>query len=75
MTDTHTQTGNVDRIVKIAFGVMAILCLLTGLVLYLFAESFGFDQETARYVAIAFLIVGFSDYIVLRLWDRLKKRR
>jgi len=75
MTDTHTKNGNVDRIVKIAFGVMAILCLLTGLVLYLFAESFGLDQETARYVAIAFLIVGFSDYIVLRFWDRLKKRR
>ena len=75
MTESHPQTGSTDRIVKIAFGVMAILCLLTGLALYLFADSFGFAPDTARYVAIAFLVVGVTDYIVLRFWDRLMKRR
>lgn len=63
------------RLVKIAFGVMALVCLLTGLVLYLFAESLGLDPGTARLVAVAFLVVGAGDYLVLRFWDRLVKRR
>ena len=71
------QTSRIEarnRAVKIAFGVMALMCVLTGFVIYLFAEQFGFSDETARIVAIAFLAAGVADYIVLKLWDRLMAR-
>ena len=75
MAHNSTQKRNNDKLIKVAFGLMAIVCLLTGLALYLFAEKLGFDDETARYVAIAFLVAGAGDYIVLRFWDRLRKNR
>lgn len=64
-----------DVIVKIAFGAGALVCVLTGLVLYLFAEQLGIDRDTAELIAIAFLIAGFVDYLVLRFWDRLMAGR
>jgi len=75
MTRTNPQQPERDRLIKIAFGLMAIVCLVTGLVLYIFAEELGFDSETARFVAIAFLVAGAGDYAVLRFWDRLRKNR
>lgn len=75
MTDRDRRLEQQQRLVKITFGMTALVCLLTGLVLYLFAGDFGLDPVTARYVAIAFLIVGAGDYVVLRLWDRIVKRR
>ena len=75
MDETSTRSGNSDRIVKIAFGSMAIICLLAGLAFYLFASDFGIDPDTARYIAFAFLAAGVGDYLVLRFWDRLKPRR
>lgn len=75
MTAQNSPPSNTHHIMKIAFGAMALLCLSVGLVLYLFAESFGFDPDTARYVAIAFLIASVGDYIVLRFWDRFVYRR
>ena len=63
------------RVVKIAFGVAALVCLLVGLFLYLFPDVIGLDPETAELVAIAFLLAGLFDYLVLRFWDRLVRRR
>lgn len=73
---TQSANGNTDRsrIAKIAFGVMAIVCLSAGLILYLFAADLGMDPDTARFVAIAFLVAGAADYLVLRFWDRLMKK-
>ena len=64
-----------SRVVKIAFGVMALVCLLTGLVIFLFADRFGLSADTANIVAIAFLAAGAGDYFVLKFWDRLFVRR
>lgn len=64
-----------QRLIKVAFGAMALVCLLVGLSLYVFADRFGLDADTARYVAIAFLVAGVGDYIVLKFWDRLARRR
>lgn len=63
-----------NRILKIAFGGIALMSLLAGLIIYLFAESFGLDEDTTRFVAIAFLVVGAGDYLILRLWERKMKR-
>lgn len=63
------------RVVKIAFGTAALVCLLAGLFLYLFPDVIGLDPETAELVAIAFLLAGLFDYLVLRFWDRLVRRR
>lgn len=72
-SNENRNSGN--RIAKIAFGIMAIVCLSAGLILYLFAADLGMDPDTARFVAIAFLVAGFADYLVLRFWDRLMKKR
>lgn len=49
------------RLFKVAFGTMALVCLLVGLSLCLIAERFGLDAETARYVAIAFPVASVGD--------------
>lgn len=67
--------GRRDMVVKLAFGIGALICLLTGLVLYMFAPQLGLDPATARLVAVAFLIAGAVDYLVLHFWERLGNRR
>lgn len=64
-----------SRLTKIAFGMAALLSVGVGLLLYLFAEEIGYDEETARFVAIAFLVAGLGDYILLRYWDKLQAMR
>lgn len=71
--DSASQTR--DRLIKIAFGVAALICLAGGLVIYLFPDIAGLDEDTAELVAIAFLLAGFFDYLVLRFWDKLVRRR
>ena len=67
------ETGH--RVVKIAFGIMTLVCLATGLLLYLYPDMLGLDKDTAELVAIAFLLAGFCDYLILRFWDRIVRRR
>ena len=64
-----------NSMVKVVFGIMALVCLAAGLIVYLFAERLGFSEDTARIVAIAFLVAGAGDYLVLKLWDRIMARR
>jgi len=64
-----------NSMVKAVFGIMALVCLAAGLIIYLFAEQLGFSEDTARIVAIAFLVAGAVDYLVLKLWDRIMARR
>ncbi len=64
-----------NGMVKAVFGIMALVCLAAGLIIYLFAEQLGFSEDTARIVAIAFLVAGAGDYLVLKLWDRIMARR
>lgn len=75
MTQQSPRNEARTRAVKIAFGVMALVCVAAGLAIYLFAEQFGFSEETARIVAIAFLVAGAADYVVLKFWDRFAGRR
>lgn len=63
------------RLVKIGFGVMALVSVLAGLFIYLFHAQFGLNKETAEIVAIALLIVGCIDYLALRFWDRIMPPR
>ncbi len=71
-------TGNArerQRIVKVLFGVAALISLMTGLMVYLFADTIGLDDFTAKVVAVAFLIAGASDYLVLHYWERFFKAK
>lgn len=54
--------------------ISVLVCLATSLIVYLFAEQLGFDDDTAFFVAIAFLVAGVGDFIMLRLWDRIAAR-
>ncbi len=63
-----------NRIVKAAFAGAALVSVLAGLLLYVFADSVGLDGDTAELVAIAFLAVGAVDVLLLGLWDRLFRR-
>ncbi len=71
----RARTDVRNNMVKVAFGIMALVCLAAGLVVYLFAEQLGFSEDTAQIVAIAFLVAGAGDYLVLKLWDRIMARR
>lgn len=63
------------RLAEFLFGAAALLCVLAGLLLYLFADSLGMDRDMAKIVAILFLAAGFADYLLLRFWSRIVKRR
>lgn len=75
MIQGNEQSEDRHRLVKIAFGIMTLVCLATGFSVYLFAEQLGFAEDTAQYVAIAFLVAGVGDYIILKFWDRIMARR
>jgi len=75
MRQGNAQSEDRYRLVKVALGLMTLVCLATGLIVYQFAEQLGFDEGTAQIVAIAFLAAGVGDYIILRFWDRIVARR
>jgi hypothetical protein len=58
MREVNAQRETRNSMVKAAFGIMALVCLAAGLNVYLFAEQLGFSEDTARIVAIAFLVAG-----------------
>lgn len=60
-----------SRLGKIFIGVAALVFVLFGLILYVFAPRLGIDPETARLMAFVFIGAGCIDYLVLRFWDRL----
>ena len=71
MSDDAEISHRRNALVKIAFGLGALGCVILGLAVYLFAEPLGLDPSTAEIVAIAFLAAGLIDYLVLRFWDRI----
>ncbi len=67
---SEQPTPGANRTAKIIFGAMALVSVLLGLVIYVFADAFGIEPEVAALIAIAFLLAGVIDYILLRNWDR-----
>jgi len=62
-----------ERLAKAVFAMLALASVLAGLGIYLLQERIGIDEDTARLVATAFLLVGIGDTLLLYLWDRLFK--
>jgi len=62
-----------ERLAKAVFAMLALASVLAGLGIYLLQERIGIDEDTARLVATAFLVVGIGDTLLLYLWDRLFK--
>ncbi len=72
------ENGNrVSRrsVVKAVLAIMALGTLVTGLILYVFAENLGIPRDTAEIIAIAFLAAGVMDYLLLVMWDRIFTRK
>ncbi len=65
-----TQDPN-GRIIRLAFGALALLSVIAGFALYLFAGRLGLSEDTARLLATAFIVAGVLDAGVLYYWDRL----
>ena len=72
-TEPARATAN-ERLAKAVFAVLALASVLAGLGIYLLQERLGIDEDTARLIATAFLVVGIGDTLLLYLWDRLFKR-
>ena len=73
-TPEPAATAANERIAKAVFAVLALACVLAGFGIYLLQARLGIDEDTARLVATAFLVVGMGDTLLLYLWDRLFKR-
>ena len=73
-TTEPAATAANERLAKAVFAVLALACVLAGLGIYLLQGRLGIDEDTARLVATAFLVVGMGDTLLLYLWDRLFKR-
>ena len=68
LKDRRMQRG------KFIFGVLALVMILLGSAVYIFAGALGIGSETAELIAIAFLIAGAVDYLILHFWDRIYNR-
>lgn len=67
---TKAPSQNRIRTAKIMFGVMALVSVLLGLIIYIFSDNFGLEPNVAKLIALAFLLAGALDYILLRNWER-----
>jgi len=56
---------------KLIFGILALVMIILGLGVYIFSSTLGIDPQTAKLIAVAFLIAGVMDYLVLHFWDRI----
>ncbi len=52
------------------FAAAALLSVLLGLALFVFADDLGLDADTSRTIALAFIVAGAIDAVVLQLWER-----
>ena len=73
-TSDPAATAANERLAKTVFAALALASVLAGLGIYLLQERIGIDEDTARLVATAFLVIGIGDTLLLYLWDRLFKR-
>lgn len=74
MSDNRTPKLDMNRrIVRLAFGAMALFSVLAGLGIWQFADTIGLEEDTARLIASAFVLAGVGDVAVLHFWDRLFK--
>ena len=62
-------------LVRMVFGILALISLMLGLGLYLFAAQLGLDDTTARLITTAFLIAAAIDAIVVGRWGRISGRK
>jgi hypothetical protein len=72
-TEPASTSGN-ERLAKVVFAMLALASVLAGFGIYLLQDRIGIDEDTARLVATAFLVIGIGDTLLLYLWDRLFKR-
>ena len=73
--DGRNQSVTQRRIIRLAFGAMALTSVVVGFGVWQFADRIGIEEETARLIAMAFLAAGIGDVLVLHFWDRLFKDR
>jgi hypothetical protein len=71
-TEPVPTSGN-ERLAKVVFAMLALASVLAGFGIYLLQDRIGIDEDTARLVATAFLVIGIGDTLLLYLWDRLFK--
>jgi len=59
---------------KLVFGIFALIMVVLGLGIYIFSNELGIESDTAKLIAMAFLIAGAIDYLILHFWDRIYDR-
>ncbi len=73
--DNRDAAAQQRRLARIVFGFMALLAIVAGLVLWQFSAAIGLDEDTAKLIAVAFIITGIGDVAIVYFWDRLFKAR
>jgi hypothetical protein len=73
--DNRNRTSANQRLIRLAFGAMALFSVLAGLAIWMFADAIGIEEDTAQLIATVFVIAGIGDALVLHFWDRLFKSR
>jgi hypothetical protein len=62
------------RFVQIVFAVLALLSLFGALLVALRGDALGLPEHSVDSIAVAFLIVGIADTVLLYTWERIFKR-
>lgn len=69
--DDRPPPTSQGRLVRVAFGIMALASVLLGLAVWQLAERMGLPEASARIIASAFIVAGIADALVLYFWERL----
>lgn len=63
------------QMAKVLFAIMALGSVLLGMATYVFAGALGIERDVAVLIAVAFLVAGTVDLILMVNWDRLTRKR
>ncbi len=74
MSQDDSGQPSAERQVKAMLAALAFGSLLAGAAIYVFRQSLGIPDDTARMVALVFVLVAVVDGLMIIFWDRIFKR-
>jgi hypothetical protein len=74
MSQDDSDRPAAEQQVKTMLAALAFGSLLAGAAIYLLRETLGIPDDTARMVALVFVLVAVVDGLMIIFWNRIFKR-
>jgi phosphate/sulfate permease len=74
MDQTARERSRSLKFVQVVFAVLALFSLAAAIAVSWRGVEFGLPESSASTIALAFLLVGIADTVLVFYWERLYKR-